>query len=53
LLLYAALTEAAPYLKNDIRIPVWQAKFSESLGQVQGESDREELSGGPLMASCA
>jgi hypothetical protein len=53
LLLYAALCEAAPYLKNDIRIAVWQAKFTEALGQVQGEADREELAGGALVASCA
>lgn len=52
LLLYAALLEAAPYLKNDIRIPVWQAKFTEALNQVQGEADREETSGGPLVATC-
>jgi hypothetical protein len=47
------LCEAAPYLKNDIRIAVWQAKFTEALGQVQGEADREELAGGALVASCA
>lgn len=51
LLLYGALLEAAPYLKGDERIPVWQAKFNEVLGQVQGETDREEISGGPLMAT--
>lgn len=53
LLLYAALLEAAPYLKGDERIPVWQAKYTEVLGQVQGETDREEISGGPLMATVA
>lgn len=53
LLLYAALMEAAPYMKGDERIPVWQAKFTEALGQVQGETDREEISGGPLVAVTA
>lgn len=51
LLLYGALMEAAPYMKGDSRIPVWQAKFAEALGQVQGETDREEVSGGPLIAT--
>jgi hypothetical protein len=53
LLLYASLLEAAPYMKNDVRIPVWQAKYSEALGQVQGEDDREGLSGSPMVARVA
>lgn len=53
LLLYAALLEAAPYMKNDSRIPVWQAKYSEALGQVQGADDREGLSGSPMVARVA
>jgi hypothetical protein len=32
LLLYRALLEATPYLKNDERIPVWQQLYQEQLG---------------------
>jgi len=31
LLLYGALLEAEPFLKNDSRIPLWQAKYAEAL----------------------
>lgn len=48
LLLFGALSEAAAYFKNDGRIPTWQSKFEEILAQVQGEDDRESISGGPL-----
>jgi hypothetical protein len=43
--LYGALLEASPYLKNDARIPVWEAKFSQLFSLVQKESDDEFLSG--------
>jgi len=36
-LLYGALLEAAPYLKNDERIPVWEKKFNEALGLLNGQ----------------
>ena len=43
--LYGALLEASPYLKNDSRIQVWEAKFSQLFTLVQKESDDEFLSG--------
>ena len=47
--LYGALLQAAPFLKNDSRIPVWQTKFDQLIALVQRESDGERESGGPLM----
>jgi hypothetical protein len=32
LLLYGALMEATPYIKGDARLPMWQAKWDEALG---------------------
>ena len=37
LLLYATLLEAAPFLKNDERIQVWQAMYDRTAGMVNGE----------------
>lgn len=48
LYLFAALCEAAPYIKNDKRIPLWEAKFSSALAQAQEKSEKEEYSGSTL-----
>lgn len=37
LLLYATLLEAAPFLKNDERIQVWQSMYDRTAGMVNGE----------------
>jgi hypothetical protein len=37
LLLYATLLEATPFLKNDERIPVWQAMYASAAQALQGE----------------
>jgi hypothetical protein len=37
LLLYATLLEAAPFLKNDERVPTWQAFYDRAAGMVNGE----------------
>lgn len=37
LLLYASLLEAAPFLKNDERIPVWQQLYDRSAAMLNGE----------------
>jgi hypothetical protein len=37
LLLYATLLEATPFLKNDERIPVWQAMYQSAAQALQGE----------------
>lgn len=46
--LFASLSETAPFLKDDPRIPVWERKYQELLAKVQAESDREEWSGSDL-----
>lgn len=42
MLLYATLLEATPFLKNDERIPTWQAMFQEQVGQITKE-DKEQV----------
>ena len=37
ILLYATLLEATPFLKNDERIPVWQAMYASAAQALQGE----------------
>lgn len=37
LLLYAALVEATPFLKNDERIPVWQNMYDRAAAMLNGE----------------
>ena len=37
LILYGALLEATPFLKNDERIPVWKDFYQESLQAINGE----------------
>lgn len=37
LLLYASLLEAAPFLKNDERIPVWQSMYDRTAAMLNGE----------------
>ena len=37
LLLYAALLEATPFLKNDVRIQTWQAMYDRAAQAVNGE----------------
>ena len=46
--LYASLAESAPHLKNDSRVALWEAKYKAELDRVQGESNKEELSGDVL-----
>lgn len=51
LLMFAALCEAAPYMVNDARIPVWEAKFAALLDDLQQEDDSEASSGPALSLS--
>lgn len=46
--LFAALAEAAPFLKDDKRLPMWEAKYTDLKNRIQLESDREEFSGSVL-----
>ena len=40
--LYGALAEAAPYVVDDARAPVWKQKLLETLNRIRNESDRSE-----------
>jgi hypothetical protein len=47
-LLFGALCEAAPYCRDDPRIPLWEAKFNDVMAQLAKEDTDEEQSGSPL-----
>lgn len=53
LYLFAALCEAAPYIENDPRIPVWEAKYANIKAQLGYEDKVEALSGGGLVVRAA
>lgn len=48
LYLFAALCEAAPYLKDDPRIPIWEAKLKQIMYQLANEDAEESGSGGGM-----
>lgn len=48
LLLFAALCEAEPFMKNDERIAVWESKYASVKDQVQRQDRNEAFSGSPL-----
>jgi hypothetical protein len=48
LILFATLCEAAPYLVNDPRIGVWEAKYQAGKRAVELQDVQEEFSGSPL-----
>jgi hypothetical protein len=48
--LYGSLLQAAPYLQDDARIPVWSSLYQAGLDQLQIADDRGSTSGGTLMA---
>lgn len=43
LLVWASLLEAAPFLKNDERIPVWQSKYDRTAAMLNGEDLKKIL----------
>lgn len=45
--LYGALTEAAPYLKNDERLPIWKGRVDEALRELEIARDRMQFGGKP------
>jgi hypothetical protein len=51
LLMFGALCEAAPYMANDARIPVWEAKFGALMDDLGAEDDSEATSGPALSLS--
>jgi hypothetical protein len=48
LYLYASLTHAAPYLKDDERLPMWVEWSNKLIADLNAESDRAEHSGSSL-----
>lgn len=47
--LYGSLLQAAPYLLDDARIPVWSALYERALSDLQLADDRGATSGGKLL----
>lgn len=45
IILYGALAQAAPYLKDDERIPVWQSLYTSAVADANAESQRAATSG--------
>jgi len=48
LLLWGTLMEAEPYIKNDNRMPLWGARFGDSLRAIQKLQWRKRTGGGEL-----
>lgn len=48
ILLFAALSEADVFLKNDARVELWQAKYLQEKNAVIAEEEREKYSGSPI-----
>lgn len=48
LLRYGALCEAAPYMINDERIPIWEGKYQAAKARIQ-KTDRDESTSGSLI----
>jgi len=47
---YGALLQAAPYLMNDERVPVWGAFYDRAIQGIENETARATWNGGPLVA---
>ena len=53
LYLFAALLEAVPYVGNDKRVPLWVAKYNDSISRLQAQDEREDYSGSTLQVRAA
>jgi len=53
LLLYGALLEAMPFIKNDARIPVWQQMYADALKDYRDLMKAQNTSGGALQTLVA
>jgi hypothetical protein len=51
LYLFAALAETAPFLKDDKRVPLWEAKFQALKQRAQDEDDDEDHSGSVMQVN--
>ena len=47
-LLYGALLEAVPFIKDDPRVPIWQDFFKDAIQTLKDEDENAETSGGQL-----
>lgn len=50
---FAALCEAAPYVMNDERIPLWEAKYTAAKDRIKRTDYRERFSGSLIQARAA
>lgn len=48
LLRFGALCEAAPYILNDERVPIWEAKYQAAKNRIQRTDKLEKMSGSLL-----
>jgi hypothetical protein len=48
LLIYGALLEAEPYMRDDARLAVWQGKYDKSMGKLLKAEHDSNASGGFL-----
>lgn len=48
MIVYAALIEAAPFIQDDKRLPMWFALFSGAVGALNGSNKRDRWSGSIL-----
>lgn len=53
ILLFAALCETEPFLKNDARILVWQGKYDQEKSGIELEERNEQFSGSPLTVTAS
>lgn len=49
---YAALVEAAPQLRDDARIPVWESKYQQALSDANHRERMKVYGGSPLRVRC-
>lgn len=50
---FSALAEAEPFLKNDERIAIWDAKAERAVNEIKREYKMERFGGGPLRSRSA
>jgi hypothetical protein len=48
LILFASLCEAAPWMQDDARFPLWEQKYAQIKDRVEKQDRDEEFSGSPL-----
>ena len=46
--LYGALAESAPYIKDDTRLPMWDARFQTALAELERARERREWPNTPV-----